>query len=109
MGDDRERRQVKKLFIFLFLASRGGNTRIRIVNALLKSPLNANQLSNLLSLDYKTVQHHLDVLMENMIITREGSGYGALYKPSKSFMMYIDVFNELISDIKMPKTTRKQP
>lgn len=47
--------------------------------------------------------------MENMIITREGSGYGALYKPSKSFMMYIDVFNELISDIKMPKTTRKQP
>ncbi|AWR99746.1 ArsR/SmtB family transcription factor [Metallosphaera hakonensis] len=107
MSIDRERRQVKKLFAFLFLASRGGPTRIRIVQALLDTPLNANQLSNLLSLDYKTVQHHLDVLVDNRILVKEGPGYGAVYKPSKSFLMYVDIFTELASQVKVSKYTKK--
>lgn len=109
MSHERERRQVKKLFTFLFITSRGGQTRIRIVKSLLNGALNANQLSTLLSLDYKTVQHHLDVLQQNMIVTKEGRDYGALYRPSKTFMAYLDVFLELASDPKLSKTTKKEP
>ena len=54
--------------------------RGRIIEAISKKPQNANQLAATLKVDYKTVQHHLGVLIENNVfsVVNKG-GYGAVY------------------------------
>ena len=76
---------MKNLVWYLFAGTRGGETRILIATTLKKKPMNAHQLSKALNLDYKTVQHHLRVLLENQIITAVNKGkYGAVYFISES-------------------------
>ena len=71
---------MKNLVWYLFVGTRGGETRILIVTALKKKPMNANQLSTSLNLDYKTIQHHIRILLDNQIISAVNKGkYGAVY------------------------------
>lgn len=46
-------------------------------------------------MDYKTIRHHLDVLVKNGIITIEGEKYGAMYFISKAMEANLDVFNQI--------------
>jgi DNA-binding transcriptional ArsR family regulator len=64
----------------LIVGSRGGPARLLILGALRKRPYNANQLTGMIGMDYKTVRHHLEILVENGLITvsRE-KRYGELY------------------------------
>ena len=73
---------VKRLLWWLLAGSVGGINRGRMLQELFKQPRNANDLSNVLSLDYKTVRHHLKVLEKNNLVTFTGSGYGQMYFPS---------------------------
>ncbi len=79
----RESNKQLQLLRYLMTGTRGGSTRTQIVNHLTDRPYNANQLSEVLNLDYKTVRHHLDVLIKNGIITK-GKGYPAVYFLSKN-------------------------
>lgn len=63
----------------LLASSRGGPTRVRIVQELDSRPRNANQLADELDMDYTTIRHHLDVLRENNVVEPSGDGYGAVY------------------------------
>lgn len=65
---------------YLLASSRGGPTRVRILRALEERPRNANQLATELDMDYTTIRHHLDVLMENNLVRRTGEEYGAIYR-----------------------------
>ena len=47
--------------------------------ALNRRPYNANQLTQIAGLDYKTVRHHLDVLKKHRVITTTGEEYGTMY------------------------------
>lgn len=64
---------------YVLASSRGGPTRVRILRAIDERPRNANQLATALDLDYTTVRHHLDVLMENSVLERSGDQYAAVY------------------------------
>ena len=48
---------------YVFTGTRGGPNRVRLLKAVDERPRNANQLAEELDLDYKTVRHHLDVLL----------------------------------------------
>lgn len=64
---------------YVLTGTRGGANRVRLVRTLDERPRNANQLAESLDLDYKTVRHHLDVLMDNDIVESSGDDYGAVY------------------------------
>lgn len=74
---------MKRLLWWLLAGSRGGVNRGHVLRALKERPRNAHQLAESLGLDYKTVRHHLDVLLENKVVVAEGGGakggYGAMY------------------------------
>ncbi len=81
----KESNKQLKLLWYLIVGTRGGNTRALILKHLIDKPHNANQLADALNMDYKTVRHHLDVLVKNGIITKEKSnGYTTVYFPSKN-------------------------
>ncbi|WP_123539184.1 winged helix-turn-helix domain-containing protein [Halosimplex salinum] len=50
--------------------TRGGRNRIRVLQAIDDRPRNAHQLAD--DLDYKTVRHHFDVLLDNDIVDKSG-------------------------------------
>ena len=55
----------KRLLWFVFMGSKGGLNRIRLISVIRKNPLNANQLAKEMGLDYKAIQHHIGVLEKN--------------------------------------------
>lgn len=71
-----------------------------IIKELHDRPYNANQLAEKLGLDYKTVRHHLKVLMENGIIeTNVGEKYGAMFFLSRSmeseYHLFLEIWNKI--------------
>lgn len=72
-------KKIEKVLWWLIGGTRGGKNRLRIIESLRDQPMNANQLSENLDLDYKTVRHHLEVLEENEIVTSVGDSYGKNY------------------------------
>jgi len=71
-----------ELFSSVFTGMSGRYTRLRIICAITENPINAQELSKKLNLDYKTIIHSIDVLEKNNLIIREGTGYGDVFFPS---------------------------
>jgi DNA-binding transcriptional ArsR family regulator len=69
----------ERLLWWLFAGSTGAETRFQVLTSIKEQPRNAQQLSQLLQLDYTTVRHHLRVLEQNRLIVTEGEKYGKLY------------------------------
>jgi len=57
--------------------------------------MNANQLSERLEMDYKTVRHHLRVLSKNRMIVEQGDGYGIMYFVSPELELCYDEFTKI--------------
>jgi DNA-binding transcriptional ArsR family regulator len=95
----------KNLLWMVFAGSRGGSNRIKMINALKKSPLNTHQLARELGLNYRAVQHHAAVLEKNNLVTKMGEKYGATYFLSTFFEVNITIFEETVSNLKS-KTRR---
>ena len=87
--------QTKMMFWFLFASSRGAPTRIKIVKLLKIHPYNAHQLSQELSMDYKAIKHHLQVLEKNNLIGKFEANYGATYYASELLEQNQPVFDEI--------------
>ena len=98
--------ETKKLFWFIFVATRGGANRIRIISHLRNMPSNTHQLAKAIGLDYKAVQHHLKTLERNNLVTKVGNNYGVTYFPSVLFEDGITLFDEIIS--KLNKVSEKK-
>ena len=91
-------RAFRKNLMYSMVAARGGPMRARIINLILGGPLNANQITGALGVDYKTVKHHLEVLLKNHWATSSQDKYGAKF--SSTFTgEEKEVFDEIWSQI----------
>ncbi|MEF8773726.1 MAG: winged helix-turn-helix domain-containing protein [Halobacteriales archaeon] len=84
---------------YVLTGTRGGENRVRILQALDERPRNATRLAEDLDLDYKTVRHHLDVLTDNDIVTSSGDDYGAIYMPTEQVRDHWDVIERIIEQV----------
>ena len=80
---------------YVLTGTRGGKNRVRILQAVDEKPRNANQLAEDLGLNYKTVRHHLDVMVENCILRKSGDDYGAVYLPTERVEHHWDTVKEI--------------
>jgi len=97
---------LQRVIWWLLVGTKGGTNRARIIRALKERPYNANQLTELLGLDYKTVRHHLKILQENKIIDSVGDSqerlerrYGTVYFLSSYTEEEYEVFAEFLERI----------
>jgi DNA-binding transcriptional ArsR family regulator len=88
-------RRFKHLLNWLIAGSKGGVNRGRIIEILKQDPMNANQLSKSLEVDYRTARHHLSILEENGIITFVGERYGQMYFLSREIEENYEDFEEI--------------
>jgi DNA-binding transcriptional ArsR family regulator len=86
---------MRRVLWWLIGGSRGGRNRLRIILTLHETPMNANQLSESLELDYKTTRHHLDLLCENGVLTTMGDGYGMTYFLTDQMEENLDILEQV--------------
>ena len=92
--------QIKIVFWLLFVGSRGGTNRIRIMSVLRNRPRNRNQLATELGIDYKNIQHHIKVLEGNNLVKKIGNQYGLIYCVSALFENNEIVFDEIVARLR---------
>jgi len=92
--------QIKTVFWLLFVGSRGGTNRIRIMSVLRNRPRNRNQLAIELGIDYKNIQHHIKVLEGNNLVKKIGNLYGVTYYVSALFENNEIVFDEIVARLR---------
>jgi DNA-binding transcriptional ArsR family regulator len=90
---------MEKALWYLLAGTRGGANRVRIVRAIDDRPRNANQLAERLDVDYNTVRHHLDMLMEHDVVERSGDEYGALYFLTDRFERHRETFETITAKV----------
>lgn len=79
----------------LLIGETGGKTRMRILDAILAMPKNANQLSKQLNLDYKTITYHLDIICTHKFATTETFGKITFYYPSDKLIKRLDEYKHI--------------
>jgi PAS domain S-box-containing protein len=83
-----------KLLTYLIEGTSGGKTRALILKHLAEKSYNANQLATTLNMDYKTIRHHLEVLIKYGIITRNHDGHSVLYFISNNIAESLKSFED---------------
>jgi len=101
-------RPLKYLLGWLIAGTRGGVTRAKIIETLRENPQNANQLANLLGMDYRTIRHHLKILQKNRIITSAGNGYGTTYFLSTEMEENYGIFEEILNKLWKKQKRKKK-
>ncbi|HLH85281.1 MAG TPA: winged helix-turn-helix domain-containing protein [Thermoplasmataceae archaeon] len=71
--------ELKRVLWWLFVATKGGATRMKIARFLSENPSNMNRICRDLGLNYRTVEHHIEVMRKNNLVMASGDGYGKVY------------------------------
>jgi len=92
--------QIKMLLWSTFAGSKGCINRVKIVSQLKKTPLNTNQLSEQLGLDYKVIERHLEILEKNELVIKVGNRYGSTFFLSSLLESNLNLFDEVANKSK---------
>lgn len=86
----------RSLLWYLLAGTRGGPSRIRILELLRISPHNPNQLALALGVDYRTIRHHLRILEQNGLVRRPvGNKYAAPYELAPELSAHYEMVSEI--------------
>lgn len=99
---------MRKVLWWLIGGARGGKNRFRIIRTIEHEPMNANQLASTLDLDYKTIRHHLDLLVENDIVEVVGDGYGDMYFLTERMESNLDILESIAASADFETTELTQ-
>lgn len=92
MADDPE---LRRLLWHLLGAARGGENRAKIIYELRARPSNLNQIAQKLHVEYRTIQHHIEVLRKNSLVIQRGERYGMTYFLSPLLEANTEIFDEI--------------
>lgn len=98
LSDDSD---LRRLLWYLLGGTRGGENRAKIIRALRARPSNLNQLANSLGLQYRLVQHHVEVLKRNSLVTAAGEHYGMTYFLHPWLESHMDVFEDVAKRLRL--------
>ncbi len=93
--ESKDPKQIKMLFWSVFAGSKGCINRVKVVLKLRHTPLNTNQISELLGLDYKVVERHLEILEKNNLVAKVGNRYSVTYFLSPLLESNLNLFDEV--------------
>lgn len=68
--------------------------------------MNLNQLTKAMDWEYKSVRHHVRVLVTNSLFVSSGKKYGSVYRLSPWFEYHVKMFEEMCNEWP-PKTFKK--
>lgn len=87
---------MNQLLWHLLAGTRGGSNRLRIIDELRQEPANAQRLADRLCVDYRTVRHHIDILIDNGLLSKpEGDAYGARIYVSRFLLANVGTLEEI--------------
>ena len=76
----------------LLISRQGGRTTMRILDEILEHPKNANQLSKMLNLNYKTIIHHTNIMQEHEFITKNKFKKTYYFHPTDKLIKNLDEY-----------------
>jgi DNA-binding transcriptional ArsR family regulator len=85
-------KELEMKFKRLFVNMRGGKTRTKIIKLLRHEPCNANQITAVLGLNYRTIRHHLEVLQQADIVKISSDNYGRVFSLTSEMEKNIFLF-----------------
>ncbi len=92
MPDDPE---LRRLLWHLLGGARGGENRAKIIRELHVRPSNLNQIAQRLNLEYRSIQHHIEVLRRNSLVVSQGEHYGLTYFLGPFLESHYEVFKDI--------------
>ncbi len=98
MPDDPE---LRRLLWYLLGGTRGGENRAKIIYELKNRPSNLNQLAKRLGVEYRSIQHHIEVLKKNSLVTSQGERYGLTYFLNPWLESHYDLFLEIVKSLNL--------
>ena len=84
------------MFWWVVVGSKGGAMRAKMLLLLCERPMNANQISDALKVNYRTTTFHLEVLLKNGLVKAEGPKYGLMYFPSPTCIAHVDLLEKVV-------------
>ncbi len=81
-----------KELVDLLISREGGRTTMKILDEILKNPKNANQLSKMLNLNYKTIIHHTNIMQEHKFITKNKFNKTYYFHPTDKLIKNLDEY-----------------
>jgi predicted transcriptional regulator len=94
-----EDRELKRVLWYVLGGTRGGENRARIIAELRDRPMNMNQLADKLSVDYRTITHHIGVLVSNSLVMSQGEKYGTTYFLTERLEAGLSAFDEICNSL----------
>jgi len=93
--------RIKQELSYLMLGQQGGENRIKILEKLKERSYNTNQLAKELDLNYRTVEHHLKILLNHDLIESSGEGYGNVYFLTDKMEENYDLLQDMKDKLEM--------